>query len=219
MYLIYKADKIEKEPTGLLVKIFIFGALSTIGAMILESIGTIILAYLGMSENSLIYIVLMNFIVVGVSEEFVKRCAMKWPTWKNPEFNYHFDGVVYGVAATLGFAALENFLYVASIGIYLAPIRAVLSIPLHCICGVYMGYFYGKAKYYDLKGMVAERKRNMRLSILIPALIHGFYDFGASIDSDLVTIIWFVFVIVMDIMAIRYVKQFSREDAPITEDN
>ena len=217
MYKIYEADKIEKEPTGLLVRIFIRGAISTVLAMAFETVGTIIIAYIGISDTSLLGLILMNFIVVAVSEEFVKRWAMKGPTWKNPEFNYLFDGVVYGVAATLGFAALENVMYVFDFGFGVGVFRAVTSIPLHCICGVYMGYFYGRAKYFEHRGLIGQQQTSMRLSLLVPVLIHGFYDFAASINNDVFTIVFLVFVIVMEIYSIRKVKQYSKEDAPVAD--
>lgn len=217
MYKIYQADKIEKEPAGLLWKIFFRGVISTFLAMALETLGSIILAYIGITEESLLGLILMNFIVVAVSEEYVKRWAMKRPTWNNPEFNYLFDGVVYGVAATLGFAAFENVMYVFEYGFSVGVVRALTSIPLHCICGVYMGYFYGKAKYCEHRNSPGDVKAYLRLSLIVPVLIHGFYDFAASIDNDTFTIIFLVFVIVMEVMTIRWVRKYSGEDAPLSD--
>ncbi|MBQ3392848.1 MAG: PrsW family intramembrane metalloprotease [Lachnospiraceae bacterium] len=215
MYKIYGADKIEKEPADLLGKIFLRGVISAVPAIILETIGTYILAYIGLEETTILYQVLMNFIVIAVSEEAVKRWAMKGPTWNNPEFNYMFDGVVYGVMASLGFAAIENVMYVMQFGVQVAFLRAVLSIPLHCICGIFMGYYYGRAKYASAHGDRNWMAESMRMSLLVPVLLHGFYDFCASIESETLSIIFLVFVIVLDIIAIKKVGRMSREDVPI----
>ena len=91
---IYKKDTVEKEPTGLLIRLFIFGCLSTIPAVILETIGINLLTYIGLDPQSILFIALENFLVIGLAEEFSKRFMLKWQSWKNPAFNYVFDGVV-----------------------------------------------------------------------------------------------------------------------------
>lgn len=212
LYIIYQQDKIEKEPPKLLATIFLFGALSTIAASILETIGGSIMMRTGLPESSYLYQLIMNFIVIACSEEYVKYRAMRMKTWNNPEFNYRFDGVVYGVFAALGFAAAENLLYVMGFGLGIAPLRAVTAIPLHCIAGVFMGHHYGMVKYLESRGDTQGAGRHRTLSFLIPVLIHGFYDFAASYDSDFLSLAFFVFVIVIDIIAIRSVKAYSRTD-------
>lgn len=212
MYIIFKEDKIEKEPPRLLASIFFAGAFSTILAMLFETAGEKVLSLTGLPESSYLFQLLMNFLVIALSEEYVKYRAMRMRTWNNPEFNYRFDGVVYAVFASLGFAALENILYVAGLGFAGAVVRAVTAIPLHCITGIFMGHHYGMAKYLESRGQREEARRHSRLSILVPVLIHGFYDFAASYDSDFLSMVFLVFVIVMDIVAIRSVKKYSRTD-------
>ncbi len=215
MQYIYRADKVEKEPLGLLLKIFFFGALTTIPAIILEKIGMVILNMLPIRSESALFIALKMFIVVACSEEFVKRLnASRW-TWRNPAFNYRFDGVVYCVMASLGFAAAENIMYIVGYGLVVAPIRAVTSIPLHCICGVFMGHFYGQSKYYSAREMKRESTRNMRLSILVPVLIHGFYDFCATYGRGNLIAVFFIFIIVMDVIAINSVRKYAGEDEAV----
>ena len=137
LYYIYKKDKIEKEPTGLLIKLFIFGCISTIPAVILEMVGTNVLAAIGLDPNSVLFILIENFLVVGFAEEFSKRFMLKLGSWKDPNFNYIFDGVVYAVFVSVGFAALENVGYIMSFGLEVAPIRGLAAIPLHAICGMF----------------------------------------------------------------------------------
>ena len=212
LWYINKKDSIEKEPTGLLVKLIFLGCLSTIPAMVLELVGTNILTSIGMDETSYLYIFIENFFIVALAEEGCKKLMLRLGSWKNPAFNYVFDGVVYGVCVALGFAGLENVLYISGFGMEVAVVRGLAAVPLHAICGVFMGHFYGLEKKYTATGMTGLAKNVKTLSIVIPVLIHGFYDFAASIGSDTFAYIWLGFVVLMDIVAIKAIRQYSGMD-------
>ena len=215
LFYIYSHDKIEKEPPGLLIKLLFFGCLSCIPAVILETVWTNFLQGIGLNPYSVIYLLIEKFLVVALAEEGSKRVLLKLGSWNNPAFNYVFDGVVYAVCVSLGFAGLENVLYISGFGMDVAMVRGLAAVPLHCICGVFMGHYYGLEKTYVVRGMVNEAKNAKLMGLLIPILIHGFYDFAASIGSDTFVYIWLVFVVVMDIVAIRSIKKYSRLDSPI----
>lgn len=217
LWKVYQSDKIEKEPTGLLIGIFVLGMISTIFAGILEMIGAAVLQSIlpvqsGSSDFMRIYNLFFYFIVVGGAEELVKFLAMRIPTWRNRAFNYVFDGVVYGVTAALGFAALENVLYVLDTGLVTAGVRAWTAIPLHCIAGIFMGHYYGIAKAAERWGDRKAKNRMLRRSILIPMLIHGAYDFIATDESPLLFFVFFAYIIVLDIFAYRSLKGYSQND-------
>ncbi len=212
MVRIFQHDKIEKEPVGLVAKVFFGGCLSTVAAGIFEEIGAVVLNTTGLHYSSYLYQLLMNFLVIGLSEEGVKRLVTRRNTWNHPEFNYLFDGVVYAVAAALGFAAAENVMYVAGFGLGVGPIRAVTAIPLHCITGIFMGHFYGQAKYAEVMGDLRGLRRNMAASLWLPVFIHGFYDFCASYESEVLSAVFLVFIVVLDIAAFRAVRRYSRGD-------
>lgn len=219
LWKVYQLDRIEKEPTGLLFTIFLFGMLSTLPAGILETIGQLVVTQIPLHEFLPPYAVkrgfnvLFYFVVVGGSEELVKYYAMKIPTWRNPEFNYVFDGVVYGVASAIGFAALENVMYVLDTGIATAGVRAWTAIPLHCITGIFMGHFYGIAKSADLWNDIHVRNKMLRRSVLLPMLIHGAYDFIATDESEILVTLFFVYIIVLDIVALRALRRYAGNDA------
>ena len=215
MWKVYQNDTIEKEPAGLLVKIFVFGMISTIPAMILETVGQAVLDGVLGIPGGRFYNLLMYFIVVAGAEELVKYLAMRISTWRNENFNYVFDGVVYGVAAALGFAALENLLYVLDGGLATAGMRALTSIPIHCICGVYMGHYYGIAKSADYNGESAVCGKMKRRAFLIPILIHGAYDFIVSDPEEMFILLFFIYVIIVDVFAIRSLKKYSKNDVRI----
>jgi len=212
--LIYKQDKIEKEPIGLLIKLGLAGAATVVSAIILELAGCALLG-LCFSEDSLIYILLENIVVVAGSEEAGKYFVSKKLTWKNPAFNYRFDGIVYCMSASIGFAIVENISYAFSYGFANTIVRALTAVPAHTIFGIMMGHFYGQAKYYYDLGDEKTSKRYRRLAYLVPVLLHGAYDVLAGDDSLIGWLLFIVFVIVMDVIAFKRVKKDSREDTPV----
>ena len=215
MVWVYQKDKVEREPVGLIVKLLIFGVISTFGAIALETAGTnVAQTFFGGLPPSMFY-ALYYFIVVALSEEFVKYMALKLGSWNSPDFNYTFDAILYGAAAALGFAAFENIGCVAGFGLQVAALRAVTAIPGHCIFGIYMGYYYGMAKFWSLRGQPAKVSAAKMKAILIPTLLHGAYDYCASSGDTLMTILFFVYIIILDIFAIRQVKKMSEMDMPL----
>ena len=212
---VYKLDSIEKEPVSLLIKLFFFGALSCFPAMLLESIGEMVLSVFSADPYGWAYQLVMNVLIVGLSEEFVKKFALTKGSYRHPAFNYCFDGVVYSVVTALGFAGLENVLYISSFGFGVAPIRAITAIPMHAICGVFMGFYYGQMKFADVIGDRERKAQYSRLALWVPVVLHGIYDFAASMDSGLMSLLWLVFVVLLDIYAIRALKTMSRRDTRI----
>ena len=214
---IYRQDDIESEPRGMIAGLIGLGALSAIPAVLLELGGSYILYLLGLPEESLIYLLLENFLVVGVSEEICKYTAGRLTTWKSPEFNYRFDGIVYMVSSAIGFAALENVLYVFSSGFRTGIFRAILSIPLHTICGMFLGYYYGEGKYLLMHGDKTGSRNAFWKGLFIAVMIHGAYDFLASLESITALVLFVVLVIVVDIVAFRFMKNAEKADSPIYE--
>ena len=212
LFYIYRKDTVEKEPVGLLIKLLLLGCLSTIPAIILEMIGSYILSAIGLTEWSTLYYLIENFLIIAVAEEASKRYMLRKGSWNDPAFNYVFDGVVYAVFVSLGFAGLENVGYIAGFGMEVAVIRGLAAIPLHAICGVFMGHFYGLHKAYSKYGYAKEAAANKKLSLLVPVLIHGFYDFCASVQSETMSYVWLGFVIVMDVIAFIQIRNYSKND-------
>ena len=212
---IYNLDKIESEPVKLLVRLFFLGGLSTISAMILETIGENFLQRMIPDSASIQYMMLDNFLVVALVEEGGKYLAVRFSTWKNKAFNFRFDGVVYCATASLGFAAFENILYVISYGTSIASTRAVTAIPLHCIAGVFMGHYYGQAKLMEDKGRHNMSVIYLICSLVVPILLHGCYDFLATAENELYSYIFLAYIIVLDLVAFRKVHRYSREDKAV----
>ena len=206
---VYRQDRLEKESWRLIGKLVLFGAVSTLAAQILENVGIALLPYITKAGSDAYYILLF-FVVVGLVEEGCKYFVLHWKTWKDPEFNCRFDGVVYACAVSLGFALWENIAYVISYGFGTALIRAVTAVPGHACFGVFMGAFYGTAGAYAKDGNGQAAGWCRKLSFLIPAILHGIYDYIAGREEGI--LIFILFVALMFFAAARTVKKMSAGD-------
>ena len=214
MWYVYKLDPIEKEPPRLLGRLFLYGALSCLPAIVLESLGGELLLG-GRSPYTIPELVLENFVIVAVSEEVCKFFFLYWKTWKHEAFDYVFDGIVYAVFVSLGFAAFENIGYVFEFGMATAVVRAFTAIPGHAIFGVFMGCFYGLAKRAEQSGDGARKWVFLAAAIVVPALGHGFYDFCASIDEGFFGLMFWVFLLLLMVVAMRLVKHMASRAHPV----
>ena len=210
MIKIYKADRLEPESPKLLLILAGLGILATAAAMLLESIGGRILS--AVLWDGTLYEVLFYFVVVGLSEEGAKYFFLRKKTWFAEEFNCQFDGVVYAVFVSLGFALAENVGYVLRYGLSTALIRAVTAIPGHACFGVFMGAFYGIAKRCDNYGYPEKSRTMSILSLAVPTLLHGAYDYIATRMSSGYTLFFVLFVIGMFLVAFKLVKDLSDKD-------
>lgn len=207
---VYRLDRLEREPKGLLWKLILFGILATAVAGYAERIGIRILD-LTVSSPTL-YTMLLTFLIVGPAEEGSKYLLLKWKTWRNPNFNCRFDAVVYAVAVSLGFAVWENLGYVAMLGIKGAMIRAVTAIPGHASFAVFMGAWYGQAKAWERAGDSLRSQRCRWLALLVPILIHGLYDFIAMLGGMFPLIVFFAFIAAMFITAFIMLRRLAKRD-------
>lgn len=207
---IFRKDKVEHEPWPLIWKLVAFGALSCLPAMFLETFMTAVGP--GYAEGTIGYAVYEAFCVAALCEETCKYSLMRLGSWKNRNFDYRFDGIVYGVATAVGFALLENVMYVMQGGISTALVRGVLAVPLHSFCGVFMGIEYGAAKKYSVEGRHAKAKSAHLKALIIPMIIHGIYDCLAFMGNMGTTSLLLAFVVFMYIIAVKYVNKYEAED-------
>ena len=209
--MVYRADRVESEPPGLLMRLVLMGILSTSIAKLLERLGLLVLNGVFPGET-LLYDILLYFGVVGFAEEGAKYVLLKRATWNSPAFNCRFDGVVYAAFVSLGFALWENLGYVFMHGLGTAMLRAVTAIPGHACFGVFMGCWYAQARELARMGDENASKRLRVLSVVIPALLHGAYDFLATIMEYASGWYFFAFVAVLFVVTYRLIGRLSRED-------
>ncbi|MCR5372474.1 MAG: PrsW family intramembrane metalloprotease [Solobacterium sp.] len=207
----YSMDKADKEPAGLLVKLILCGCLAGLPAYLLETVmQDVILPQIPFHSYTAYYAVLA--FGIGLIEEGCKYFFLHRVTWDNPAFNYRFDGLIYAVFVSLGFAALENVLYIYSYGLEIFLSRALLAIPAHFAFAVTMGSWYGAAKVQEVRGNHGKMSMNLLLAYLLASAIHGLYDALAMIGTDTAVIAFFAFVAVMYVVIYRKVRTESRTD-------
>lgn len=195
--IILSFDHYEKEPAVLLIKLFIMGAVSVIPAIAIETIIPIEHTQI----ISLPDIFLYALLGVALIEEGVKFITAKIYAYRNPAYNEIYDGLIYCAIVALGFATVENALYIFHYGTSAALIRALTAVPAHAIFGVTMGY-------YMSKGKVALRNKGYYkfMSLFMPVLVHGIYDFILFTEYDSAMLIFVVYIIFLYIQAIRLIR-------------
>lgn len=161
----YLKDNYNSEPLGMVFRSFIFGVLLVFPVLVIQ--------YAFQEEGLLISPLSQAFISAALFEEFFKWFILFYTVYKHAEFNDPYDGIVYGVSVSLGFATMENVFFLLAYGVDLAFIRALLPVSSHALFGVIMGYYLGKAKF----GEKRKQQKLLFFSLLIPWVLHGIYDY------------------------------------------
>ena len=211
MLKVYQSDRLEKESSALLWQLVKAGILAALLALVEEKI-LFVLADILFEEGSVLYNVILYFVIVAGAEESSKYIFMRRTTWNSPEFNCQFDAIVYAVFVSLGFALWENISYVLHYGLSTALVRAVTAIPGHACFGVFMGVFYGLARRSARTGSAAEVKKYSVLSILVPVVLHGAYDYIATLEDTGSGWYFLIFAALLFFFAYRVTGRSARED-------
>ena len=218
LLLVYKKDKNGKEPKNLLWRLIFVGGIIIIPIYICEVIGEIVVSFgnailtnqteLGFVANMVEY-----FCVVALAEEGFKMIALATQTWKNPNFNFKYDGIVYAVFVGMGFAIFENIKYVLEFGMGTGIVRALTAIPGHCAFAIIMGTFYGSAKYFKSVKNKKMQVLCMIYAIVIPVVGHGLYDFALTVSINWLSIIVnIIYMIILDIFSLVLLLYQSKHD-------
>ncbi len=207
----YQSDRLEKESPAFLWVMVESGIISTIIALVIEKIGSLILDS-AVPSGSPLYNVILYFVIVGFAEEGSKFFMLYRRSWHSPEFNCQYDGVVYALFVSLGFALWENISYVLHYGFSTAVVRAVTAIPGHACFGVFMGVFYGLARGYAYLEKNSLSCLFRALAVVVPAIIHGTYDYIASVQTQEGSLIFLGFIAVLFILSFALVNHMSRND-------
>lgn len=171
----YVRDKYDKEPKALLVRLFAFGAFGVLPAVAFGLLlGRITSFYL--IQGTVTYLLVQNFLVIGFVEEMVKLYAVVAVAYGHPAYNEPYDGIIYAVTASLGFAAVENILYVYQGGVGVGVARMLLAVPAHALFGSFMGHYLSRSKFSSAGRSLGL----MYKALLVPALLHGTYNFFLS---------------------------------------
>ena len=197
---IYIRDKYEREPIRLLLISLVVGCVITIPVVVIEGF----LSVRGQDFAGLASAAWNAFVVAACTEELFKFMALYLLIWRNRHFNEKFDGIVYASFISLGFAGLENILYVTEGGMSVGITRAFTAVPAHALFGVIMGYQFGLARFYP-----EERARRLFLALLIPILLHGIYDFILMSGHQYLLFAFIPYLIFLWVFGFRRIRQLS----------
>lgn len=171
LYYIWKKD-IQKEPTAWLVKAVAWGAGICIPVAFIE-MGIQTALFGNGTPSGLLGTTVTAFFVAALPEEACKLLVLWLLLRKNPYFDEHFDGIVYAVFVSLGFAAIENVFFLignADNWLSIAISRSLLAVPGHYAFAVLMGYYYSVYHFVD------HSPRTAACVLLVPVIAHGIYD-------------------------------------------
>ncbi|OIJ15877.1 protease PrsW [Anaerobacillus arseniciselenatis] len=189
----YLKDKYNSEPLSMVVRSFIYGVLLVFPVIVLQ--------YAFQEEGLLLSKFLQAFVSAALFEEFFKWFILFYIFYKNEQFDQHYDGIVYGVSISLGFATMENIFYLIVFGVDQAIFRALLPVSSHALFGVVMGYYLGKAAITESRA----KSKLVVLSLFLPWLLHGIYDYILHVQQYWVYIM-LPFMIFLWSIALRKVK-------------
>lgn len=191
LFFIYYQDKYQKEPIKSLLKAFFGGMLSVVFTLTIVTIIEYTIGLIPYLNQTVFY---DSFITAGIPEELCKFLIFMIFIWRDKNFDEYFDGIVYASFISLGFAVVENIMYVLPGGIGVGIMRALLSVPGHFLFGVILGYFLSLAKFNSSK-----RGLYIFLGLLIAITAHGLFDwllmFSQRIGNFLSVIIYLFFIV------------------------
>jgi RsiW-degrading membrane proteinase PrsW (M82 family) len=201
LYIFYQHDHAHnKEPLSLLVKCFFAGVLSTLVSFLFSyPLG---LAGINKGVEGAFY---EAFFIAAIPEELAKLIMLHLVISRSHAFDHYYDGILYAVCVSMGFAGLENILYVSQGGYSLAITRAIFSVPGHMLFAVPMGFFYSYAKFQPSK-----KYYFLGLCLLMPIILHGTFDFGLmatgvlSKNEDVTALLILVALLIFIIWMWRY---------------
>lgn len=212
LYFIYQSD-LNKEPWKLLVRCFVGGMLSIVLTLMIVSPIRSLQTGWPVADAAF-----QAFALAAIPEELSKWLVLWWFIWRSAEFDEYFDGIKYAVFVSMGFALVENILYVVQGGLTVAFFRAVLAVPGHGFFAVIMGYYFSMARF----GMTSVRGGYLLMSLLLPMVAHGMYNFFLFYMSSLgqhsplwvvpIMVLFSVFVVLLWRIGLGKVRKHMRRD-------
>ncbi len=210
-YYTYSQDD-EKEPKKLLTKLFLGGLLSAILTVLISFLIRMFFPWFDgeVAYYSPIKLLIYTFIVVALVEEVSKFIILYYFSYNSKEYDQLYDMIVYSVFVSLGFAWIENLLYVYDGGISIALTRLVFAVPTHASVAVFMGYYLSLSKLSEINNKERYRVKYLIYSILFPTILHGVYDFIAYSSNLLIVYSLFLFTCYLYSKAHRRLKQMAK---------
>ncbi|MDD3859874.1 MAG: PrsW family glutamic-type intramembrane protease [Bacteroidales bacterium] len=198
---IYVRDKFNREPFWLLF-LSVLGGMFSVIPVLLVGIVTELFSPLFQGLQLAFY---HAFIQAAFVEELFKLLVVLILVWGSRHFDERFDGIVYAVFVSMGFALVENIMYVFGGGLQVGLLRMITAVPAHAIFGIAMGYYLGLAKFNPWK-----RSTYLALAFIVPWLLHGFYDFVIMAGYEWLLVVFIIYLIFMYIYGFRKIRELAR---------
>lgn len=195
-----RKDK-RPEPIGWL--------LAAVGLGVLVGLAVLILGYLGLPNipiDTFMGAFLSSFIDAAIPEECLKFAALYFLLKQCKHFDEMFDGIVYAVCIGMGFAGLENILYLFGAEdewVFVGISRALMSVPMHYFFAIIMGTFFSLG-WFDKKN----RKVYMSAALVLPIIVHGVYDtlcFSMGLDEN-----FSFYILIAFLLGFKYIRRYVK---------
>ncbi|MEK7560687.1 MAG: PrsW family glutamic-type intramembrane protease [Patescibacteria group bacterium] len=210
----YLREDCHPEPKRLLILAFFGGMAAALGAVAAE---IIIFQFItpqfepGADDNFLAFWLNANFLtfaVIGVVEEYLKYLSVKFAILRRPDFNEPIDAMIYMMTAALGFAALENILFVLPVfhkgimaGIEITTSRFFGANLLHALSSGIVGFFLARAFFSP------RRHHAVALGIVIAAVLHALFNYLIIIREVLAQGIFYI-ALLLSLMLVVVLIEF-----------
>jgi len=160
----YLRNQISSEPSRTLFHTFLYGAILTFPILFIQHVFEV--------EQIMQSFFIRNVLFTSMLEEFFKWFILVMAIYQHVEFDDPYDGILYGASISLGFATVENILYLLTYGLDTAFLRALMPVSSHAIFGVVMGYYLGRAKF----AISGTSKPLLFVALLVPLGLHMMYN-------------------------------------------
>lgn len=203
---LYLTDRYDREPVRLLVRLFLYGMLSAVPTIAVERFLSNINFLPG-----LLSVAWTTYIVAGFTEEYFKRLVVMRLAYYHPAFNEKLDGIIYCAYSALGFATIENIMYVISgydADPYIGWYRGILSVPAHMLFAITMGYYLSLAKFSPDP---ESQNKYFSRSLVIPVLFHGTFNFILLAQIHILMVFFVPFVIFLWLANLKKLNRYYQE--------
>lgn len=184
MIWLYTRDTLHPEPKRAVYRLYLLGAAIVLPAGLIERQ----MLNSGLAHDGLRAIFMTAFFVAGLVEEFLKAGIVERAAFQPGLMKSPLDCIIYSGAVALGFATIENILYVTSSGFGTAILRSVTAVPAHLMFGIVMGTAFARHIWLH---------KSRAWVYVLPALAHGIYDTFALTNSWLGDILLFVYLMAL----------------------
>jgi len=175
----YLRDRYEREPVLHLLAAYLLGMFAMLAARTAAGFAASGVSLYWLEAGGESARAFDAFLLAGAIEEGAKWVMMVAAVYAWRQFDEPMDGLLYGVTIALGFATLENFLFLTARGLGIGWQRAIFAVPAHALFGGAMGFYVGRAKFAPARpGRDREVAQSLAASLLVPIAFHGAYNFA-----------------------------------------